>query len=161
MNTFLQLAISYISSYELIYCQEIENKEKHNALTIAIDFLISELADGPKASKQIELDAKSAGISRRSLFDAKEKINAKAFKKGQPGTEGQVWFWFLPDGKPEDKTNSAEEYQPNPEEYHRKKLDTLPASNEPKGVNTTNLAEEYQDSAFDTLRKNKREDIEL
>ena len=30
MNTFLQLAISYISSYELIYCQEIENKEKHN-----------------------------------------------------------------------------------------------------------------------------------
>lgn len=59
----------------------------------ATRFLKEILEDGAKQSKDIYSEAKSNGISERTLERAKARLKIKSWKIGQSGP----WFWGLPD----------------------------------------------------------------
>ena len=59
----------------------------------AIDFLVTELADGPLEQKQIERDATGCGISLPTLRRAKKQAGIKSEKAFGNGK----WRWRLPD----------------------------------------------------------------
>jgi hypothetical protein len=60
----------------------------------AKEFLFTLLSDGPVAAKEIEEAAKANGISRSTLFRAKDDLKVIAAKDNtQPGGG---WFWRLP-----------------------------------------------------------------
>src|SRR5215213_1284336 len=108
------------------------NEEKGSALRTAEDFLREVLSDGPRASKEIDREAKEAGITKITLNRAKQSLGVKARKEGRPGENGQHWVWVLPE-KPEG----------NHEESQVEEDDNLRASPSYKGINTSQLAEGY------------------
>jgi hypothetical protein len=73
------------------------NNEEKTQIDAAIEFLKKLLAKGEVASKTVFKDARSAGISERTLWRAKSKLKIKAGKEGFQSE----WHWSLPD------TNSA------------------------------------------------------
>lgn len=59
----------------------------------ASSFLRDMLADGPMASKVLEMDARSNGIATRTLWRAKQDLGVIAERaRGQTG----AWYWMLP-----------------------------------------------------------------
>jgi putative DNA primase/helicase len=70
--------------------------------TEAEDFLRSSLADGPKPTKDIEAEAKGAGISWRTICRAKTALGVEAKPKSAPrdgdGPPINRWYWNLPNG---------------------------------------------------------------
>ena len=66
---------------------------KNGALAIveAEDFLRALLADGPIPSKQIDTEAREAGIAKATLRRAKGNLGVKALKGGMDGG----WVWTL------------------------------------------------------------------
>ncbi len=61
----------------------------------AREFLLTELADGPRPAKQILAAANAAAISRRTLFRAKAELNIQSIQS-QPEGQPRTWSWFLP-----------------------------------------------------------------
>jgi hypothetical protein len=62
----------------------------------AVDFLRSELEDGPRPAKDIRAAAKEAGISDRTLDRAKSQLRVKAERVGESGHRGAGhWEWSL------------------------------------------------------------------
>jgi hypothetical protein len=59
----------------------------------ATEFLMTELADGPRPAKEIEKARKDAGISERTLRRAREDLGIKPQKNGLNG----AWTWELPE----------------------------------------------------------------
>lgn len=60
----------------------------------AIDLLRSLLAHGPVSVNKIEDEADGAGVSMKSIRDAKEALHVIAIRKGN--REGSYWLWSLP-----------------------------------------------------------------
>src|SRR5205085_10824106 len=71
--------------------------DERNARSDAQEFLREILEGGPKLSKDIQGEAKEAGISERTLWRAKSSLGIKAHREGAPGTENQKWSWQLPE----------------------------------------------------------------
>ena len=77
-----------------------EGDEEASALDDAVQFLRSELRDGPKPAKAIFREARDAGHSERTIKRAKAELQAESLK------EKSGWMWALP-GKGAKGTNSA------------------------------------------------------
>jgi putative DNA primase/helicase len=74
------------------------NEEERDARSEAVEFLLSALADGPRASKEIEAEARSAGISESTLRRAKRRLGVRAVKEGGYfGGAKQQWLWVMPE----------------------------------------------------------------
>lgn len=65
-------------------------EEEKSALDEAKDFLLVALVDGPTKPKEVYKQAKSLGISERTLRRARNELGAKAYK------DGAEWYWSLP-----------------------------------------------------------------
>jgi putative DNA primase/helicase len=79
------------------------------ALGEAVDFLLDELAGGPRAVREIKASAAGAGIASRTLRRAQEKLKIKPHKAGL--NEG--WQWSLPkEDKPHSDTDGPEDGHP-------------------------------------------------
>jgi putative DNA primase/helicase len=64
------------------------------------DFLRDVLEAGPLPTKEIEAEAKDAGISWRTIKRAKKDLGVEAYR--EPSAEGAMrggqWWWRLPKG---------------------------------------------------------------
>lgn len=78
------------------------------ALNAAREWLSDYLANGAIEVKQVESDAKAAGISKRTLRRAKEAMGIRSRREAFGG----MWSWAL---KEQPRTTS-EHYEPSPEE---------------------------------------------
>jgi putative DNA primase/helicase len=67
-----------------------EGDEEVSALDEAVQFLRSELRDGPKPAKAIFREARDAGHSERTIKRAKAELQAESIK------EKSGWVWALP-----------------------------------------------------------------
>jgi putative DNA primase/helicase len=67
-----------------------EGDDEASALDDAVQFLRSELRDGPKPAKAIFREARDAGHSERTIKRAKADLQAESIK------ERQGWVWALP-----------------------------------------------------------------
>ncbi len=67
-----------------------DGDEESSALAEAVQFLRSELRDGPKPAKAIFREARDAGHSERTIKRAKAELQAESIKE-KPG-----WVWALP-----------------------------------------------------------------
>ncbi|MBI3410365.1 MAG: AAA family ATPase [Planctomycetes bacterium] len=72
--------------------------EDRSAIDNAADVLRSVLADGPLSKKEVEKEARAAGISEKTLARAKALVGIKPRKVGFGA--GAVWKWFLPSQSP-------------------------------------------------------------
>ena len=81
------------SARELL--QEPDNRESNEqnstALDDATDFLLELLRGGELPQKQIEIDAKAAGHSMRTIRRAKDVLNIKSISRNR------CWYWMLSD----------------------------------------------------------------
>lgn len=64
----------------------------------AADFLLTALAEGPRAVRELFEEAGAAGISEQTLKRAKRRLGAKTNKRGGVGEPGG-WFWSLAESK--------------------------------------------------------------
>ncbi|MDR6634209.1 hypothetical protein J2X72_003009 [Phyllobacterium sp. 1468] len=71
-----------------------DGKAKSGALGSAKDFLSALLMLGPVTVTEIESEAKSAGISMRTVRRAKDELSIQSIKDGLSGR----WSWSLPGG---------------------------------------------------------------
>jgi hypothetical protein len=82
--------------------QAAEAEDDSPAKTEAEDFLRTVLADGPKSSKEIEADAKGAGVSWRTVRRAQKALGIKpkpqTVLRDKPGDGPPLvrWYWHLP-----------------------------------------------------------------
>ncbi len=91
-----------ISAYQLLAPPPKGGEENSPQLDEAKSFLCTVLAAGALPYSEIEAEAKSAGISTRTLRRAKEKLGIQAFrrnKEGEPRGTGS-WYWKLCDHWP-------------------------------------------------------------
>jgi hypothetical protein len=116
------------------------NEESRSAIRIAEDFLRDALADGPRPSSEVQKEARAAGISQPTLNRAKQRLGVKAKKQGRPGDKEQRWVWIL------------QQTEDDHEVYQAQADDDLQTSNGNKGFDAVHLAEDYQESASDSLR---------
>ncbi len=141
-GVFYWTGISSLTSEQIFAARTSE--EKRTALLDAQDFLREVLADGERPEKEIRKEAHEAGISDATLNRAKKALKIKPVKRGQPGTQGQGWFWNLPKA-----------FQNNPEEYHEKKDDHLRPNISDKGFSDRRLVEDDHLPVHDNLRDQK------
>jgi putative DNA primase/helicase len=73
-------------------------EEVATALRESSDFLLDQLADGPKQAKEIYAAAQDAGMSKRTVDRAKAKLSVASVKDGM----GAGWVWKLPNGSDQD-----------------------------------------------------------
>jgi putative DNA primase/helicase len=85
--------------------------DSRSALHEAMDFLRDALASGPGPVKEVEREAKEAGIARSTLRRAQRELRIKPRKLGRPGESGQQWVWALPEGA-QDNREAAEDAHP-------------------------------------------------
>jgi hypothetical protein len=71
--------------------KEPEDPERMSMLSEARAFLLEELADGPMAAELTKKDARSVGVSERTLKRAKRELGVKSRKEGDGS-----WSWMLP-----------------------------------------------------------------
>jgi hypothetical protein len=69
--------------------------EERGATADAAAFLRDALADGPRPARDIQREAREAGIADRTLTRAKSRVGVRATKTGAPGKSGQRWIWNL------------------------------------------------------------------
>ena len=74
--------------------------DNRSAKTEAMEFLADALRNGPVSAKDVKRDASEAGISSKSLRNAREALGVKPEKSSYEGG----WVWALPKvpKKPED-----------------------------------------------------------
>lgn len=73
-------------------------EERRGALQETCDVLQAILADGPLAAREVQREARAAGISSASLRRAQAVLRIRPQKVGKPGEEGQHWVWALSEG---------------------------------------------------------------
>jgi putative DNA primase/helicase len=74
------------------------NEEERGARFDAVEFLRSALADGSRASKEVESEARNAGISESTLRRAKRILGIRAVKEGGHfGGGQQQWLLVMPE----------------------------------------------------------------
>jgi putative DNA primase/helicase len=72
------------------------------ARTEAEDFLRTILANGERLAKEIEAEAKEAGISWRTVRRAQKALGIRSYRKAESGDglgKAGHWYWSLPDGQ--------------------------------------------------------------
>lgn len=62
----------------------------------AEDFLRELLADGPRSAKEVERAAKEAGLSMRTVKNAKKEMRIKSTKVANEKGQAESWCWILP-----------------------------------------------------------------
>jgi hypothetical protein len=93
-----------------------ENASERPAQTEAEDFLRDILRDGPRPAKDVESEAKEAGISWRTVNRAKKTLGIVTERKAESGDglgRSGRWYWSLPGG-----THSASKDAKNSYECH-------------------------------------------
>jgi hypothetical protein len=78
-----------------------ENASDRPAQTEAEDFLRDILRDGPRPAKDIESEAKEAGISWRTVNRAKKALGIVVERRAESGDgfgHSGRWYWSLPGG---------------------------------------------------------------
>lgn len=81
---------------QLLAGDEAETRTARHERDAAVAFLRELLEQGPVKSKQIEADAQANGISRSTLWRAKQALGIKAERaKTVEGNTGP-WYWYLP-----------------------------------------------------------------
>ena len=73
----------------------IGNQEERSAIDEAMEFLREALADEDRETTDVIAESKRAGISDKTLRNARERLNIRARRSGLPGTK-QKFFWSLP-----------------------------------------------------------------
>lgn len=74
------------------------DQEEKSSLSEAQDFLLDILQDGPMPAKDVEIEARGAGIESRTLKRAKQKLKIKSGREGTTGQRGGGrWVWILPE----------------------------------------------------------------
>lgn len=123
------------------------SSEKHTERDEAADFLVGELADGPRPAEEIKREADDAGISWRTVERAKRALGVKAIRVSS-GNEGRGrWEWDLPSaGQPlatspppcpspgglaEDSPAEPNAGTPAPQDRHASDMAALPACRYP------------------------------
>lgn len=115
--------------------------EERGAVEEAIDVLRQALAAGARPAREVQREARAAGISAASLKRARARLGVRATKRGgRLGEEEQRWLWSLP-----------EEAQGAPEEAHTEPLEPLLQSTEKNSRNSADVAEEAQTSELEPL----------
>lgn len=73
--------------------------EEHSALEEAQQFLLELLSRGSQPAKDVEREAKRAGISGRTLWRAKRSLGVTSQKEKEirSGNDGYQWIWGLPE----------------------------------------------------------------
>jgi hypothetical protein len=74
--------------------------EERGAVAMAKDVLVQLLADGSMLAKEVQAEAKKAGVAPRTLDRAKSALGVRSKRDGF-GAKGE-WSWFLP---PKDATD--------------------------------------------------------
>jgi hypothetical protein len=70
---------------------------EHSTQADAVDLLGGILAGGPVPVKDIEAEARAAGVSWRTVERAKVTLGIHAERRGEPGRRGGgTWHWSLP-----------------------------------------------------------------
>lgn len=146
--------------------------EEGSAIDDAIEFLKEDLADGPKAAKEIFKEARKQGLAIRTLKRAKAKLNVRSKRKNRPGEkrgEGE-WTWFLQETQDEENNQNVirenddllgtlEESQAqqglikNLQEGHMTPLKNLEKPPQPRG-----FVQEVQESQANILREKIQDD---
>ena len=72
--------------------------EERSALEEAQQFLLDLLSGGSQPAKDIERDAKKAGVSARTLWRAKRSLGVTSQRDGA-GKDGYQWIWGLPESR--------------------------------------------------------------
>lgn len=93
-----------------------ETASERPAQKEAENFLRDILKDGPRPAKDVEGEAKEAGISWRTVNRAKKTLGVVAERKAESGDglgRSGRWYWSLPDG-----SNSASKDAKNSYECH-------------------------------------------
>lgn len=71
--------------------------EGRSALDEAVDFLRDALADGPQPARDVQRQAREAGIAERTLWRAKARLGVTISRQGEPGKRGGgPVSWQLP-----------------------------------------------------------------
>ncbi len=74
------------------------NPEDKSALDEAVDFLDTLFYEQSTiTTKDMEADAKGAGIAPRTLERARKRIGAKSTRDKMNGQHKGAWYWYLPD----------------------------------------------------------------
>jgi putative DNA primase/helicase len=119
------------------------NEEERGARSEAVEFLRSLLADGPHPSKEIESEARGAGISESTLRRAKAVLSVRAFKEGGHfGGGKQKWLWAMP-----------EHVHPFNEEAQKQEVEHLQANGASNNAYGSNLAEDAHPFNLELLQK--------
>jgi DNA repair protein RadA/Sms len=116
------------------------DEEKNSALHNAEEFLREALSEGPRTSKEVQKEAREAGIAEITLSRAKQSLGVKARKEGRPGEKGQQWVLMLPKTLEDHHQGSQRETD-----------DSLRTNQTDKGFESLHLAEDYHSGAHDSL----------
>jgi putative DNA primase/helicase len=102
-----------------------EGDEEASALDEAVQFLRSELRDGPKPAKAIFREARDAGHSERTIKRAKAELQAESIK------EKSGWVWALPvkGAKSANSANDSKAQKPGTLEETAKSASGSPLGN--------------------------------
>lgn len=94
-DSFYWTGESTLTSAQILADDSIANV---SAFDEAIAFLKDELADGPVPAPQVFMDAKSVGLSEKTINRAKMALGIDPKRKGQKGKQGGGgWSWGLPE----------------------------------------------------------------
>jgi putative DNA primase/helicase len=81
---------------ELLASDDVETRSARQECDAATAFLSDLLAKGPVASRQVEADAHANGISRSTLWRAKQAMGIKAYRARTVEGNTGPWYWQLP-----------------------------------------------------------------
>jgi hypothetical protein len=79
----------------------------------AREFLLELLSDGPLPSKEVQRQAKEAGVSWRTVRRTSDALQVQKHRHGPPGQSGAYWTWSLPDpqgGQPDPYVGQPDPY---------------------------------------------------
>jgi hypothetical protein len=108
----------------------------------AEDFLREILGDGAKPAKDVQCEAKQAGLSETTLNRTKRALGIKSKKYGGNFGGKAEWYWELP----------AEDGQDATEDGHTREGDHLQANHSDKSNYSNGFAEDGHYSVFDHLQ---------
>lgn len=117
-----------------------QSPEDRSQLDAAKEFLHDELGEGPMEAKQVLKDSNEAGVSKATLYRAKDAMRVKSSKDGLG-----PWIWSLPD-KPDRKAKTDED-TPRENLENVENLEDLQGRNTtPTGKESPYLREDTQDT---------------
>lgn len=121
--------------------------EEHSALDEAQQFLLEFLSGGPQPAKDVERDAKKAGVSARTLWRAKGSlgVTSQRHKAVRAGTDEHQWIWGLPESCLEGSK------QPCHQGCQEDMVGSLSLDLEPKGLSTLHLPKAANRDALGSL----------